>query len=177
MSQLYSWKENSTRCFHRITNTVFHSCWLVAKQKKKEKTEIMLGLRFGTKAGKFFECHDSGYMSHRTGDRESKSQNQSFCYEHSALTLMVEMKKQLKPEKFSDFLMSHKWLTGELLNMFHWGPERSAFASGMVALKYLMKWSRIRKDWGWKNTIQDIYLGTEQDIMRTWNRIAMKTGD
>ena len=118
MSQLYSWKENSTRCFHRITNTVFHSCWLVAKQKKKEKNEIMLGLRFGTKAGKFFECHDSGYMSHRTGDRESKSQNQSFCYEHSALTLMVEMKKQLKPEKFSDFLMSHKWLTGELLNMY-----------------------------------------------------------
>lgn len=105
MSQLYSWKEDSTRCFHRITNTIFHSCWLVAKKKKNE---IMLGLQFGTKAGKFFECHDSGYMLHRTGDRESKLQNQSFCYEHSALTLMVEMKKQLKPERFSDFLISHK---------------------------------------------------------------------
>ena len=51
----------------------------------------MLGLQFGTKAGKFFESHDSGYMLHRTGDGESKLQNQSFCY--SALTLMGEVKK------------------------------------------------------------------------------------
>ena len=90
-------------------------------RKKKEKNEIMLGLQFGAKAGKFFECHDSGYMLHRTGNGESKLQNQSFCSEHSALTLMVEMKKT-KTREVYDLLISHKRLTEELLNVFQLGP-------------------------------------------------------
>ena len=91
------------------------------ERKKKEKNEIMLGLQFGAKAGKFFECHDLGYMLHRTGDGESKLQNQSFCYEHSALTLMVEMKKT-KAREVYDLLISHKRLTEELVNVFQLGP-------------------------------------------------------
>ena len=78
-------------------NNKYHISFLLVsskkkkKKKKKENNEIMLGLQFGTKAGKFFESHDSGYMLHRTGDGESKLQNQSFCY--SALTLRGEVKK------------------------------------------------------------------------------------
>ena len=87
-----SGKENVTIIFmeggqHQMfpENNKYHISFLLVsskkkKKKKQEKNEIMLGLRLGTKAGKFFECHDSGYMLHRTGDGESKLQNQSFCY-------------------------------------------------------------------------------------------------
>ena len=123
-------------------NNKYHISFLLVsskKKKKQEKNEIMLGLQFGTKAGKFFESHDSGYMLHRTGDGESKLQNQSFCY--SALTLRGEVKKKLKPERFSDLLISHKQLTRELLNIFQLGARMICFCfwNGNFKISYEMK--------------------------------------
>lgn len=49
--------------------------------------------------------------------------------------------KKLKPERFSDLLISHKWLTRELLNIFQLGARTICFCfwNGNFKISYEMK--------------------------------------
>lgn len=57
--------------FSEYTNTTFHCGWLVAKKKKKEDA-IILGMRFGAKAGNFLKVMIRVYILYYIGNGESK---------------------------------------------------------------------------------------------------------